>query len=241
MKPILKALITLKALLLLLVCSSPVFAGQTYPFLNCFEIASRQFQVSLTLLLAVAKTESNWDPDARSHANAHGIMQIRWPQTARHLGAGRVSELYNPCLNINLGARYLKELLDRYRGNQLLALAAYNYGPSRIVSSSDVPEVVMVYVHRVEVAQQRISSSMESQMPRLMKTTTTIEINRFSNRQRAVGYVTVLKKVVPDASFSLSRSGDGLHVVTVDTRELSTRSKFQLMSIIPDSWQEADK
>ena len=52
--------------------------------------------------------------------------------TAKHLGIHRLSDLYDPCTNIDAGARYLKELLARYDGNLHLALAAYNYGPGRI-------------------------------------------------------------------------------------------------------------
>ena len=59
-------------------------------------------------------------------------MQILWPDTARHLGIYRLSQLYDPCTNIDAGARYLKELLGNYDDNLHLALAAYNYGPSRI-------------------------------------------------------------------------------------------------------------
>ena len=59
-------------------------------------------------------------------------MQILWPDTARHLGIHRLSELYDPCTNIDAGARYLRELLQRYDGDLHLALAAYNYGPGRI-------------------------------------------------------------------------------------------------------------
>ena len=59
-------------------------------------------------------------------------MQILWPTTANHLGIHRLSELYDPCTNIDAGARYLKELLSHYDGNLHLALAAYNYGPERI-------------------------------------------------------------------------------------------------------------
>ena len=71
-------------------------AGAEFPFRGCFDLASRRHGVELDLLLAVASVESNWNADARSSANAHGVMQIRWPLTAKHMRAGRVAELYTP-------------------------------------------------------------------------------------------------------------------------------------------------
>lgn len=103
-----------------------------FPHATCFKAAALQYGLPETLLLAVARGESDFDPTARSRANAHGVMQILWPGTARHLGIHRLSELYEPCTNIDAGARYLRELLGIYDGNLHLALAAYNYGPSRI-------------------------------------------------------------------------------------------------------------
>lgn len=103
-----------------------------FPHANCFRAAARTNGLPETLLLAVARGESDFDATARSRANAHGVMQIQWPETARHLDIHRLSELYDPCTNIDAGARYLKELLARYGGNLHLTLAAYNYGPSRI-------------------------------------------------------------------------------------------------------------
>jgi len=104
----------------------------TFPHSTCFKAAALQYGLPETLLLAVARGESDFEPTARSRANAHGVMQILWPGTARHLGIHRLSELYDPCTNIDAGARYLKELLEKYDRNMHLALAAYNYGPSRI-------------------------------------------------------------------------------------------------------------
>lgn len=103
-----------------------------FPHATCFKAAALQYSLPETLLLAVARGESDFEPTARSRANAHGVMQILWPGTARHLGIHRLSELYDPCTNIDAGARYLQELLNTYDGNLHLALAAYNYGPSRI-------------------------------------------------------------------------------------------------------------
>jgi hypothetical protein len=104
----------------------------TFPHATCFRAAALEHGLPETLLLAVARGESDFEPTARSRANAHGVMQILWPGTARHLGINRLSELYDPCTNIDAGARYLKELLSHYDGNLHLALAAYNYGPGRI-------------------------------------------------------------------------------------------------------------
>ncbi len=111
-----------------------------FPHAACFGTAALQHDLPETLLLAVARGESDFEATARSKANAHGVMQILWPVTARHLGINRLSELYDPCTNIDAGARYLKELLGRYDGNLHLALAAYNYGPRRIATDgSNIP------------------------------------------------------------------------------------------------------
>ena len=106
-----------------------------FPHSTCFKAAALQYGLPETLLLAVARGESDFEPTARSKANAHGVMQILWPDTARPLGIHRLSELYEPCTNIDAGARYLQELMARYDNNMHLALAAYNYGPSRISTS----------------------------------------------------------------------------------------------------------
>ena len=82
-----------------------------FPFSSCFSTAALQYNLPETLLLAVARGESDFEATARSRANAHGVMQILWPDTAKHLGIHRLSELYDPCTNIDAGARYLRELL----------------------------------------------------------------------------------------------------------------------------------
>jgi len=111
-----------------------------FPHETCFRVAALEHDLPYTLLLAVARGESDFDEMARSKANAHGVMQILWPVTARHLGIYRLSELYEPCTNIDAGARYLKEMIKRYDGDIHLALAAYNYGPERISGDgADIP------------------------------------------------------------------------------------------------------
>ena len=99
--------------------------GYRFPHATCFRAAALAYDLPQTLLLAVARGESDFDESARSRANAHGVMQILWPVTANHLGIYRLSELYDPCTNIDAGARYLQEMLARYDGDIHLALAAY--------------------------------------------------------------------------------------------------------------------
>jgi hypothetical protein len=108
----------------------------SFPYEHCFASAAQKFDLPLSLLLAVARGESNFNPKAKSDRNCHGLMQIQWPGTARHLGINRLEALYEPCTNIRAGARYLRELLDRYDQNLHLALAAYNYGPTRITKTN---------------------------------------------------------------------------------------------------------
>jgi hypothetical protein len=111
-----------------------------FPHASCFRAAAATYGIPETLLLAVARGESDFESTARSRANAHGVMQILWPTTANHLGIYRLTELYDPCTNIDAGARYLQEMLNRFNGNLHLALAAYNYGPERISANiEDIP------------------------------------------------------------------------------------------------------
>ncbi len=103
-----------------------------FPHLACFRQSATRHRLPLPLLLAVARGESNFESRARSKANALGLMQILWPQTAAHLGIRSREALFDPCTNVDAGARYLRELMDRYGDDLHRTLAAYNYGPGRI-------------------------------------------------------------------------------------------------------------
>ena len=205
-----------------------------FPYMSCFQIASDQSGIELDLLMAVAAVESNWDADARSSANAHGVMQIRWPLTARHLGAGRVAELYNPCLNISMGAAYLKELSDRYQGDQRFMLAAYNYGPSRIKTEGDIPAAVLVYADRVMQQRKKIVQTMNRQIPQTLQRAGVIEVNRFDSAARARRYLESLGNQVPGARLTIRRSATGESVIYLDTANLGTQTRYRLASLLPD-------
>lgn len=82
---------------------------------------------------AIARRESSFMTDAHSPAGAKGLMQLM-PNTAKRLKHGKMSRSYllNANNNIALGTQYLKILLDKNKGNQVLATAAYNAGPYRV-------------------------------------------------------------------------------------------------------------
>lgn len=123
--------------------ASTLKTSTQFPHQACFEEAAKTHAVPATLALAVSRGESNFDPRAVSSADAVGMMQILWPVTAKHLGITDRELLYEPCINIEAGVRYLREMLDRYDNNVHLTLAAYNYGPGRIkpgAEASTIPD-----------------------------------------------------------------------------------------------------
>ena len=129
-----------------------------YPYMGCFEDASRKYNIPLALLLAVARGESNFDPDAKSNKGCLGIMQIQWPGTANDLGITQKSDLLDPCINIDAGAKYLSWLLERFRGDLYLAVAGYNYGPNA-VSPGKVPDGAKWYAAYIHKHLQAVLSS----------------------------------------------------------------------------------
>lgn len=99
--------------------------------------AGRTHNIDPSWLLAVARQESAFNPEARSHAGAMGLMQLM-PDTGRLVSKlinsplKHLDELYRPERNIELGSAYLKRMFDENQRNAVLATASYNAGPHRV-------------------------------------------------------------------------------------------------------------
>ncbi|WP_283608767.1 lytic transglycosylase domain-containing protein [Faecalispora anaeroviscerum] len=100
-----------------------------------FEKASEAYGVPVNLLKAVAKAESDFNPNVVSSAGAQGVMQLM-PSTARSLG---VSDPFDAEQNIMGGANYLSQLLREFNGDTTLAVAAYNAGSGSVKKYGGVP------------------------------------------------------------------------------------------------------
>jgi hypothetical protein len=109
--------------------------------------AAERYGVDYALVKAVIKAESNFDPLAISRAGARGLMQLM-PGTANALG---VNNSFEPEENIEGGVRYLRYLLDLFKGNLHLALAGYNAGENAVFRHNGIPPYgeTKTYIQRV--------------------------------------------------------------------------------------------
>jgi len=122
--------------------------GLAKPYLSRVEHSADRYGVEPRLVLAVIMVESGFTAHARSSSGARGLMQLL-PETASRFGA---SDVDDPFENIDAGTRYLRYLLDLFKGDVDRSLAAYNSGEMTVVNARGVPPIpgVQRFVHDVK-------------------------------------------------------------------------------------------
>lgn len=115
--------------------ATPVSSVSGMPYAAEITAAARKYNLDPALLAGLVKQESGFNPSIRSAAGATGLTQLM-PATAASLG---VTDSTDPVQNLDGGARYLRQQLDRFGGDERLALAAYNAGPGAVQKYGGIP------------------------------------------------------------------------------------------------------
>lgn len=122
--------------------------GEPYRLETLITHFAEKFKLDRSLVKAVIKAESDFDPRVVSSKGAQGLMQLM-PETAKEVG---VTNPFDPSESIYGGSLYLRKMLDSFDQNLDYALAAYNAGPGAVRKYGGVPpyEETQNYVRRVK-------------------------------------------------------------------------------------------
>jgi len=135
--------------------SAPSAAG---PYSELIRAAALKHGLDEMLVARLIAAESNFNPKAVSRKQALGLMQLL-PKTAAQYS---VANVFDPAQNIEGGTHYLKDLLEKYRGNLAFALAAYNAGPDMVERYGGIPPFpeTQNYVKRITAELAKAASSL---------------------------------------------------------------------------------
>ena len=110
-------------------------AGPAGRFDKLISRAAEAHGIEISLLKAIIKAESGFNPKAVSKRGAMGLMQIM----PENVALFRIKDPFDPRENVMAGTRYFKELYERFKGRLPLALAAYNAGPTTVERYRSIP------------------------------------------------------------------------------------------------------
>lgn len=156
--------------------------GAAPPLDDLIEEAADEHQVDAELIRAIIQVESNYNPYAVSPRGARGLMQLI-PATARRFG---VRDIFDPRANLDGGIRYLKYLMEMFRGDLRLSLAAYNAGENMVDRNRGVPPYreTQDYLRKIErlyPLQSLPQLGRQSTEPGIMKFVDSKGVVHFSN------------------------------------------------------------
>ena len=155
------------------------------PYSKCFEDVAHRYSLDREWLIAISIVESSLNPRAISSSDAIGLMQIKWPITAKHLGVNSRDKLFEPCVNIDLGGKYLRELLDRYKDDLNQAASAYRIGPTALDNARTVPAMALEYLERIRDQMDLLKEDQPESEKSREKANASIMVE--TNEQRGVG------------------------------------------------------
>lgn len=145
--------------------SGEITGSKPTDYEDLIQVASAKYGVPADLIKAVIDTESSFNPNTVSSAGAKGLMQLM-DGTANGLG---VSNPFDPAQSIDGGVRYLSYQLQRFGGQEKMALAAYNAGPGRVqklgvsndaelmANLSQLPKETQDYIYKIERARAQFA------------------------------------------------------------------------------------